>query len=590
MEKDRIISSIFIKESPSSEVPEFYGRTVNAFFLPEKNYLFDYFDFREFRSAYDRIFIELNGRLLENFRSGEISYRGIDLLSCFKFNLFMYASSSAIIGSALFNFKKDNPKDAIYVSGDEDEGDWDSPSIHQIIKACVPDIKKNVHIVKGRKPHLNNISGRNIISGIKDMVWPGKLSILSGKPSVVFFSDFQRIKSFLPLMRSSVVFFTDVRSPKILFRSLRERICYEQIAGAKDRMNKYADIALDFNNLAQKSNIFKDMKTDHCDLEIILKQKIDQLFKVRLPDLLCRIDKFHDFFIRKDHLRAVLLDEDITPNKNAFCQIASKHSVHSYVECHGALAGAYGYTPLTAYRIFVWGAEQKNRLIQWGCPPDKVIVSGCSRYRQYQKMSDADARKDVFRRFNFAENTKTILFAPHHSYDKRHFGNQLVFSRIQSILDVILKYPDIQIIIKLHPGDIKAHYYFGRCCQPDVRCRIKILKEFDTYLLTKASDFLIVHDSTMAIDGFALEKNVIFLPAIGIESEILKDSIWDFRKYNVFYCPSNNEEFRSIFEKLLLDSGARPKNARWDEARRQCLNEGTSLPEDIIASHILDAR
>ena len=578
----------FIKESPLAETPEFCQWSVNTFFKPTEEYLFDYFNFSAFKDTYDRIFFELTRRLIENESSEKTSYLGVELLSCFKPYLFNYASSSAILISALINFIKANPHDIVYIS--KDGHDRGTPNLYQAISACLPEAQQYVRSVKfaPKTLHEGHANESTVISALKSYLWPKEMHFSFNKPTIAFFSDYQRIKCFIPSLRNAAIFFTNCKSPKTFFLSLKERISYKQIGEMGENKEQYAKVADSINQQMQNTNIFKGMKTEECDLEIILKQKINQLCQSQLPGLLYQIDKMHRFFIKRPFIKTVLLDEDITPPKNAFCKIARKHSVSSFVECHGSLYGAYSFLPLSANRIFAWGSEQKNTLVQWGCPIEKIVTSGCSRYQQYQQPDDAKVRKKIFRQFKFDEGVKTIVFVPQSRLSELCFIEKIVFERIESILDIILKYPNLQIIIKLHPSDTGLNYYKNRCNQPDVRCKVRILKKFDPYLLIKSSDFMIVHDSTMAIDGFALERNVIFFPAAGATSRILRHSVSDFEKYNVFYRPSNMEDFKNIFEQLLQNSQLRPEGAMWQKARENCLNENGSHPEDVIKSYLLN--
>jgi len=93
-------------------------------------------------------------------------------------------------------------------------------------------------------------------------------------------------------------------------------------------------------------------------------------------------------------------------------------------------------------------------------------------------------------------------------------------------------------------------------------------------LLAKAADFLIVYQSTYAVDGFALGKPVI--------------SLWDdsnffdeFKPYKVFTEVKSAKELREAILKFL--NGFVPP-ANWQEARRACLNENGEDPDRFIAS------
>ena len=582
-------NSIYLKENPCANMARPCGRSVNVFYRHGEEYLFDHFDFSKFKGASEYIFYELARRFKDPSIAGEFSYKGVELLSCFKLLLYNYASYSAILVSALINFVKANPQGTIYIAGEDT--DWETPFIHQILQACAPEVQNRVSVMNIVPENMVKMKSAGIGSSLKaflkDHAWPKEASLCYGRPEIVLFSDYQRIKSLIPLLHSSTVFFTDFKSPKIFIRSLIDRVSFCQISDMHGDRKLYGDIVNNMNKRIHGSDIFKDMTVEGIGLGTILKQKMGQLLLTQAPDLLCKIDKIHEFFARHPSIKTALLDEDVTPAKNAFCKVAKDHSVSTHVECHGALGGAQSFLPLTADLFFAWGIEQRDTLVRWGCPSEKIIISGCSRYNQYKKIPDFDVRKQIFRKIRFSEGMKTVLFVPHQRYASRSPVEKNIFEGNKKILDIILGYSGIQVIIKLHPGDNSLGYYKARCKESDVKCRVKVMKRFDPYLLIKSSDFMIVHDSTMAVDGFVLGRNVIFFPVVGARSDTINSTISDFEKYNVFYCPSDMKDFKKRFDLLLKDSGSRPERSRWDEARRNCINADEPLPEETISRYLL---
>jgi len=78
--------------------------------------------------------------------------------------------------------------------------------------------------------------------------------------------------------------------------------------------------------------------------------------------------------IEQFRLKEIHLDEDISPDKNALCQIASQAKIKTVVHCHGNLGIITGFLPLTADFIQVKWPEQKKKLIDWGLEPYRIIV------------------------------------------------------------------------------------------------------------------------------------------------------------------------------------------------------------------------
>ncbi|HUY36046.1 MAG TPA: hypothetical protein VMV69_25125 [Pirellulales bacterium] len=85
-----------------------------------------------------------------------------------------------------------------------------------------------------------------------------------------------------------------------------------------------------------------------------------------------RIDG-HFRALRPTHL---VLDEDATPLKRAAVAIARRWGARSTVVEHGAPCGPFGFAPLAADEICVWGESTRRELVGWGVPPGRIHVTG----------------------------------------------------------------------------------------------------------------------------------------------------------------------------------------------------------------------
>lgn len=74
--------------------------------------------------------------------------------------------------------------------------------------------------------------------------------------------------------------------------------------------------------------------------------------------------------------RCVVLDEDATPWKRAIVAVARAFGVRTLVVQHGAPCVSFGFAPLAADAIAVWGGAAQRQLLAWGVPPDKIVLTG----------------------------------------------------------------------------------------------------------------------------------------------------------------------------------------------------------------------
>jgi len=86
-----------------------------------------------------------------------------------------------------------------------------------------------------------------------------------------------------------------------------------------------------------------------------------------------QIDSFYEL-LEKFPLKEIHLDEDISPDKNALCQVARIMGVTTTVHCHGQLGVITGFLPLTADFMSIKLVEQKKKLIAWGLEPFRIIT------------------------------------------------------------------------------------------------------------------------------------------------------------------------------------------------------------------------
>ncbi|HEV3024345.1 MAG TPA: hypothetical protein VGX76_17840, partial [Pirellulales bacterium] len=96
------------------------------------------------------------------------------------------------------------------------------------------------------------------------------------------------------------------------------------------------------------------------------------------------------------HFRAVrptrlVLDEDATPLKRAALAIARRWGAQSTVVQHGAPCGPFGFAPLAADEICIWGESTRRQLATWGVANERIRVTGWPsverRWQEWHKLS-----------------------------------------------------------------------------------------------------------------------------------------------------------------------------------------------------------
>lgn len=542
---------------------------------PADSFPHDYINQKEVQLIYDETYSKLCDVLESNQFKEQFTYQGVYLLWCFRKELFNHIYS-LILRYETFKRVLDQNQGALFQLVDNSN----QIGLTDIIKANPP-TPSHVLLIENQNKSSNKIEPD---PAVESRLWRHVFKLGNIKKSeVAVFSDFQRSKTVITYLKSrNPVLFLNCPSPRIILKAILNRLPFFQIAFNSKHKCSYQRKAEAFLKLWSERRIFKNVFFREMNYDRFLHQKMADLLSKNLPGLLFEIDRMNQFFNEAQSLRSVLLDEDIDAGKNAFCQIARKFGVPSFVELHGALCDKHGFLPLTADYLFVWGQAQKSKLISWGCPPEKILVSGCSRYSFYQQMDAQKVKKTVAKKLGIDYHEKIVLVA----FVPISRWNSIFEERMQQIisetLDVISEFAhQARFIIKVHPADENIARYETWLKKNNLKGRVLIIKKFDPLLLAKAADLLIVYRSTYSVDGFALDKPVICLYD---HSDL---TLSEFRPFSIFYYSNDKNTLRQLCHHLLRESVAKP--GRWEEAKIQCLNEGVS-PGEIIAQQLLSVQ
>jgi len=174
------------------------------------------------------------------------------------------------------------------------------------------------------------------------------------------------------------------------------------------------------------------------------------------------------------HFRALrptrlVLDEDATPLKRAAVMIARHWGTRSTVVQHGAPCGPFGFAPLAADEICVWGEMTRRALVDWGVPRRRIRVTG---WPDVERRWPRWARQASRRR---ARKSPTILLlATVPPRDSRpdtvefHLTRETHEALVDMACAAVAKIAGARIIVKLHP---RTH---------DARTLVDVLKKHPT--------------------------------------------------------------------------------------------------------------
>jgi len=544
----------------------------------------DYVDEEKTNAIDDEVHATLIPYLEILAKKKEMVYRDVDLLWCFKKKLLNYVCfiepRYRIFKTLLsrYHFK------TLYLEDLKEDPDY--PNLSFILNRSP--LKQTIHI---EKINSQKAFSQEAVNG----KWKPQRSILKRfcerfakgnirNAKIALFADpFKSENIRTALSTVDLVLYSDILSPRLIGQSFYKNFSVYQADFSKSSREHYLEQSKPFITLLDQKNIFQGFSVSDLRWDDLLQRNLRTHFERQLPKLLFDIDTLHMFFSKAKSLKACLLDEDVAPTKNAFCQLARHYGVVTYVESHGALGKRSSSLPLTAEKIFVWGKAQREKLIRWGCQPEKIIVSGRSLYSAYRKMDAGKIKEEVARELDLDPSKKIILIGLFifRKYRKRIFENSRR-EMIRELFEVIAKYKEVQVILKAKQKcDENGAIFQQWVARNNVSHRVKVIDDYNPLKLIMASDIMIAHKTTFAIDGFAMNKPVIaFHDPVSYLGE-------EFRERKAFYHANSKEELEDLIDKLLWNDYFQFKDC--ERAQKECLNYHDESPEKIIVSHLLSS-
>ncbi len=185
---------------------------------------------------------------------------------------------------------------------------------------------------------------------------------------------------------------------------------------------------------------------------------------------------------------ALVLDEDATPFARAAVAMARRYGARTWVVQHGVTCCRFGFAPLAADGICVWGRSSCQQLLDWDVAIDRIHITGSPlheiRSRTIQAERDEPAASNRRRLASSERRTKTgrpriLLLCTPPPKDSRpdSIALRLTGRGYASMLDWVMaavaQLPGAELTMKLHPrapGDPTA--LAAQAAYPGVKCRI----------------------------------------------------------------------------------------------------------------------
>jgi hypothetical protein len=250
----------------------------------------------------------------------------------------------------------------------------------------------------------------------------------------------------------------------------------------------------------------------------------------------------------------LVLAEDATPLARLAVEVARRHQAASVVIQHGAPCCRFGFAPLAADRILVWGRSSRNQLMRWDIPGEQIVVTGSPRHdRLWSRLSLSGHRPKVGRerdgvRVDAGEASphplplsrkerggfrpRFLLLATIPPRDERpdaitlRLTSRTYAEVIQRAFAAVSRIPGSRLTVKLHPRAAADPVVCAAAARfPDLPVKIFAQGKLEKFL--GRADCVLSCGSSAGVDAMLSGRPVIHLLPAGAQ-EFLSEDAWGF--------------------------------------------------------------
>lgn len=223
----------------------------------------------------------------------------------------------------------------------------------------------------------------------------------------------------------------------------------------------------------------------------------------------------------------IVVDEDATPLPRAALAVAHAAGAVSTVVQHGAPCVRFGFAPLAADRIAVWGDTTGRQLRRWSVPEKKIHVTGSSYHDQLRLRASEQSQ-----RRRESGGPRILMAATVPAEDARpdaveyHLTRRTEVEMLRAVMTAVSRLRGAKLTIRLHPRARDGRTLSNILAEfPGIDVRISRGDDLVQALL--ASDCVISCASGTGVDAVLLSVPVIGLMPAG-SRELLPHDEWGF--------------------------------------------------------------
>ena len=208
----------------------------------------------------------------------------------------------------------------------------------------------------------------------------------------------------------------------------------------------------------------------------------------------------------------IVMSEGIMPPKIAVVVGKLVHIPTLLLMQLGMLGRDYQCPSFLADKISVAGDFIKDLIINCGINENRVVVTGRPTYDALVRAEDNFDKIEICQKLSI-DPRKEILVYCTENLPQRETRNIVLV-----ICNAIKSFPDLQLIIKVHPSELSLSVYEE--VSKNVGVKALVIRDANVYEILFVCDIMITGFSTTALDAMILDKPVVTVNFTGLEDPI----------------------------------------------------------------------
>lgn len=216
------------------------------------------------------------------------------------------------------------------------------------------------------------------------------------------------------------------------------------------------------------------------------------------------------------NVKSVILRNDLKELEKTAILTAKENKISTIVIQHGILAEFNGHNRIYADRLAAWGSYSARWYGNFGNDPHKVVITGNPDLEKISSYADSAIDTDFSAKLGFKAGRRLVtLISPGQSmFRQTAFVPDDVAERmIKTVVKAVRSIGNANLAVKLHPNE--ALNTFSKFVNRKDKDFVSVIDQTDLHKLIKASDAVIIMDSTVGLEALALGRPLIVMNFTG---------------------------------------------------------------------------